>query len=75
VRRECLDRILTDNRRHLLAVLGEFVAHDNEHRPHQGREHAHRPARRAHPWSTSTRGGCGGEKIRHGIINEYTQAA
>ena len=26
-RRECLDRILIYNRRHLLAVLGEYVAH------------------------------------------------
>jgi putative transposase len=34
--------------RHLLAVLGEFVTHYNEHRPHQGRDQAH-PA----PWTPS----------------------
>jgi len=35
VRRECLDRILILGRRHLMAVLGEFVDHYNTHRPHR----------------------------------------
>ena len=38
VRRECLDRILIYNPRHLLTTLEECVRHYNEHRPHQGRE-------------------------------------
>jgi len=35
VRRECLDRMLILGRRHLMAVLGEFVDHYNTHRPHR----------------------------------------
>jgi putative transposase len=35
VRRECLDRLLIVNQRHLLAVLTEYVSHYNTHRPHQ----------------------------------------
>jgi transposase InsO family protein len=35
VRRECLDRFLIFGRRHLESVLAEYVAHDDEHRPHR----------------------------------------
>jgi hypothetical protein len=35
VRRECLDRILITNRRHLQRVLAEFTRHYNGHRPHR----------------------------------------
>lgn len=34
-RRECLNRVLILGRRHLEAVVGEFVDHYNTHRPHQ----------------------------------------
>jgi transposase InsO family protein len=76
VRRECLDRMLIYNRRRLLAVLGEFVAYYNDHRPHQGRHQ--RP-----PNATDT-GPAGVDlasarirrtKILNGQINEYSQAA
>jgi putative transposase len=35
VRRECLDRILIVSRKHLEAVLREYVAYNNTHRPHR----------------------------------------
>jgi transposase InsO family protein len=48
VRRELPDRTLILNRRHLEAVLTEYVAHFNDHRPHRG---THRP-----PWPASRSG-------------------
>ena len=39
VRRECLDRMFIIGRRHLPAILGEFVDHDNTHRPHRALDH------------------------------------
>jgi hypothetical protein len=35
VRRECLDRMLVLNRRHLEAVLAEYIQHYNTRRPHR----------------------------------------
>jgi putative transposase len=35
LRRECLDRILIINRRHLEQVLRAYTAHYNRHRPHR----------------------------------------
>jgi len=35
VRRECLDRILILDRRHLASVLHKYTAHYNAHRPHR----------------------------------------
>jgi putative transposase len=38
IRRECLDWILILGRRHLEAVLREYLEHYNDHRPHRGLE-------------------------------------
>jgi hypothetical protein len=76
VRRECLDRMLIYNPRHLLAVLGEFVEHYNEHRPHQNRRQRPPNAAGTVPAvvdldSARVRR----RKILNGLISEYSQAA
>jgi putative transposase len=76
VRRECLDRVLIYNPRHLLAVLGEFVEHYNEHRPHQSRDQRPPDAMDTGPAvvdlaSVRVRR----RKILNGLISEYSQAA
>jgi putative transposase len=76
VRRECLDRVLIYNTRHLLAVLGEYLAHYNERRPHQGRGQCP-PDRGALPAPVTDLGSVRVRRRRvvHGLINEYEQAA
>ena len=76
VRRECLDRILIYNTRHLLAVLPEYLAHYNQHRPHQGREQ--RPPDRdtiPAPVTNLDAVRVRRRKAVNGLINEYEQAA
>jgi putative transposase len=76
VRRECLDRILIYNTRHLLAVLGQYLAHYNGHRAHQGR--GQRPPdcdTLAAPITDLSAVRVRRKKVVHGLINEYDQAA
>jgi putative transposase len=76
VRRECLDRMLVYNPRHLLAVLGEFIAHYNEHRPHQSLDQ--RPPDAADISPAVVDLACvriHRKKILNGLISEYSQAA
>jgi putative transposase len=76
VRRECLDRILIYNPRHLLATLDEYVRHYNEHRPDQGREQRP-PAQDVPPAPVADLGAVRMRRRRvlSGLINEYSQAA
>ena len=73
VRRECLDRLLILNRRHLEAVLAEYVEHYNWHRPH--RSLGLRPPSGPNVIPVAI----GGEVVRrtrvHGLISEYSRQA
>ena len=74
LRRECLDRILIVNRRHLEQVLHLYTAHYNRHRPHrslslqppdqQPAAAVPLPARRINK-----------HELLGGLINEYKAAA
>ncbi len=74
-RRECLDRALIHGERHLLAMLGEYVVHYNEHRPHQARRqlppavHARTP-----PITDLATARVRRRTILNGLISEYAQA-
>jgi hypothetical protein len=74
VRRELLDRMLIVNRRHLMAVLAEYVAHFNHHRPH--RTLAQAAPLRALPPPVLPSPLCVRRRDRlGGLIHEYSQAA
>ncbi|MCU4185146.1 hypothetical protein K6U06_12300 [Acidiferrimicrobium sp. IK] len=50
IRRKCLDRMLLFGRRHLEAVLANYVKHYDPHRPHRphrpsGNDRPHTPMR------------------------------
>jgi hypothetical protein len=68
LREECTDHLLIYNERHALAVVGEYVNHFNDHRPHQGRQQL--PAV-AIPMDAAVR--C--RRRLAGVINEYYRAA
>lgn len=74
VRRELLDRMLILNRRHLEAVLAEYVAHFNDHRPHRALHQAAPLKPLPPPVSPSQL------RVRRrdrfgGLIHEYAQVA
>ncbi len=76
VRRKCLDRTLIYNPRRLLAVLGEFVTHYSEHRPHQSRDQRPPHAMNSGPALVDLASGqVHRRKILNGLISEYSQAA
>jgi putative transposase len=73
VRRECTDRMLTIGERHLAAVLSEYVAHYNGHRPHRslGQQPPNRPPQVVNLNAVRVQR----RPILGGLINEYSQAA
>jgi len=73
-RRELLDRMLIVNRRHLMAVLTEYVAHFNDYRSHRALSQA-APLRLLPPPAAPSQ-----LQVRHrdllgGLIHEYAQVA
>jgi transposase InsO family protein len=74
LRRECLDSMLTLNRRHLDHVLRVYVDHYNRHRPHRSLSLQAPDERSAAPVRAPTlridRG-----QLLGGVINEYQAAA
>ena len=74
VRRELLDRMLIINRRHLMAVLTEYVAHFNDHRPHRALNQA-APLRLLPPPAAPSRLHIRRRDLLGGLIHEYAQVA
>jgi hypothetical protein len=72
LRRECTDRILIYNDRHLRHVFNQYLAHYNQHRPHRAL-HARPPV--PPPPVQITGMHINRRKILNGTINEYTVAA
>ena len=74
VRRECLDRMVVFGRRHLEAILTEYLCHYNGHRPHRSLDQSPPQGR-----SNDTRAALGAPVIRRdilgGLIHEYESAA
>jgi putative transposase len=77
IRRECLDRMLILGRRHLEAVLSEYVEHYNSHRPH--RSLSQRPPDACY-MPSPTIGDTDAARLRRadrlsGLIHEYRMVA
>jgi putative transposase len=74
VRRECTDRLLIVGRRHLDAVLREYVHHYNTHRPHRALQQRP-PNAPAEPKPPERHVRILRRDRLGGLIHEYTQVA
>ena len=74
LRRDCLDRVLILNRRHLDGVLRAYVAHYNQHRPHRSLSLRPPEAREA-PVALTPATRIDRRELLGGLINEYKAAA
>ena len=74
VRRELLDRMLILNRRQLEAVLAEYVAHFNAHRPHRTLNQA-APLQPIPPPASPSQPRIRRRDRLGGLIHEYSQVA
>ena len=77
VRSECTDRMLIAGERHLRAVVDEYVAHYNRHRPHRARN-LRPPDRRdviTAPVTDLATARIRRHNVLGGLIHEYERAA
>ncbi|MGK2850890.1 MAG: integrase core domain-containing protein [Candidatus Limnocylindrales bacterium] len=75
VRQECLDHVLIYGRRHLERVLGAYVAHYEEERPHRGLSLAVPAGNPTPQVRETTRTVVERSDVLGGLIHEYRWAA
>ena len=73
VGRECLDRTLIVNQRHLVRVLTDYEKHDNAHRPHRALTQLSPDADLT--ISDNRDGAVQRKELLGGLINEYRHTA
>jgi putative transposase len=75
IRRECLDRLLIFNRRHLERVLPVYVHHYNAHRPHRSLDQRPPDLREPPPRPITNLDRVRRRDLLGGLIHEYKAAA
>jgi len=75
VRTEVTDRMLIFSERHLRAVLAEYEAHYNRHRPHQSRQQRPPDIETRHVRDVASLRSVRREPVVAGVINEYHLAS